>query len=338
MSKPTSAHVALSLHAELRIGKHALDLGEMRTILRAVADARSIVAACETVGTTYRTLWGRLEFYSEALGHSVVDKSPGQGSQLTATGRALLAVLDTHTAQLQGPDPALAQALCENILSALGGAQAPLRFHASHDFAIARCVADRSISGVEVHYSGSADSARALVRGEADLAGFHVSALRNANAEGALQTVLDSVQFWSAPLMEREQGIMVARGNPKRIKSLTDLAKPGVRFINRQRGSGTRILLDQLLQSAGLTGQGIAGYDEEEYTHQAVAAMIGASAADAGLGLRAAAAQFKLDFVPLSKEIYFLSARSELQRDASVNNLIAQIKQQAGHLEGYVVL
>ncbi len=338
MSKKASIHVTLALRADLHVGKHTLDLGEMRHILRAVADARSILAACEAVGTTYRTLWGRLELYAQVLGASVVDKSPGQGTQLTATGRSLLAALDAHAPQLRGPDTELAEKISASVLSALGGAPAPLRLMASHDFAIARCVAERLIPGVEVRYQGSADCVRALLRGEADVAGFHMPAQRADNAEGPIQSVLENTQYWCFPLMEREQGIMVAKGNPRKIHTLTDLAKPNIRFVNRQRGSGTRILLDQMLNSIGLSGEGIAGYEQEEFTHQAVAAMIGAGAADAGLGLRAAANQFKLDFVPLSKELYYLAARRELQRDSTVMQIITHIKQQAELLPGYVAL
>ncbi len=338
MSKKASVHVTLSLRADLHVGTHTLDLGEMRHILRAVADARSIIAACETVGTTYRTLWGRLELYAEVLGHAVVDKSPGQGTQLTSTGRALLAALDAHAPQLRGADTELAEKLSASVLSALGGAPAPLRFMASHDFAIARCVTERLAAGVEVRYLGSADCVRALLRGEADLAGFHMPAQRTDSAEGPIQGLLDNAQYWCFPLMEREQGIMVAKGNPRKIFTLTDLAKPSIRFVNRQRGSGTRTLLDQMLSSIGLSGDGIVGYDQEEFTHQAVAAMIGVGAADAGMGLRAAAAQFKLDFVPLTKELYYVAVIRALQRDSTVIQLITHIKKQADLLPGYVAL
>ncbi len=338
MTKKAPLRVAIALRADLHVGEHTLDLGQMRLILRAVADARSILAACAVLGITYRTLWGRLERYAAALGHAVVDKSPGQGTQLTATGRALLAALDAHAPALREPDGQLAQALSASLHAAMGGAAAPLRFWASHDFAIARCVSAHALSGIEVRYAGSADCARALARGEADLAGFHSSGQRAGPAEAPLQSILEGAQFWSVPLMEREQGIMVAPGNPRAIHALTDIAKPGVRFINRQRGSGTRLLLDHLLQTSGMSGEAIAGYDQEEFTHQAVAAMVAARAADAGLGLRAAAAQFKLDFVPLGKEIYHLAGRLEHQHDAAVTRLCAEIKKQATHLQGYVVL
>src|SRR6185295_1330122 len=87
----------------------------------------------------------------------------------------------------------------------------------------------------------------------------------------------------------RVQGLIVRQGNPADIRQPADLARPGLRFVNRQRDSGTRLLLDQLLQAAGIDPAGIRGYENEEYTHSAVAAHIASGLADAGLGIEAAA-------------------------------------------------
>jgi putative molybdopterin biosynthesis protein len=92
-----------------------------------------------------------------------------------------------------------------------------------------------------------------------------------------------------------------------RIRRVRDLARPGVRLINRQLGSGTRQLIDQLLKREGLAPERIAGYRDEEFTHLAVAATVAAGRADAGFGIRAAAARHKLGFVPLVTETYYLA-------------------------------
>jgi putative molybdopterin biosynthesis protein len=338
MTKKPVPRVGLSIRADLHVGTHTLDLSEMRLVLRSLADARTIMAAAEATGTTYRTLWGRLELYAQALGHSLVDKLPGQGTQLTATGRAILATLDTHMAQLRVSDAQLAETFSAAIRGALGGAAAPLRLHASHDFAVARYLAQSPRPEIEVSYLGGEKAAKALVAGEAELAGFHTPSGPASSLAPIFQSLRDNPNFWAIPLMEREQGIMVARGNPRGILALTDLAKPGVRFINRQRGSGTRILLDQLLHSCGLSGTEIAGYEQEEFTHQAVAAMIGAGAADAGLGLRAAAVQFKLDFTPLGREVYYLAGHRDVEGSEAVRAFVEKVKTHAAALEGYVVL
>ena len=107
-------------------------------------------------------------------------------------------------------------------------------------------------------------------------------------------------------LVNRQQGFMVKRGNPKRILRLEDLARDDVMFINRQRGAGTRVLLDFELAKIGLTPDQVSGYHQEEYTHLAVAAAIASGRADVGLGIAAAAEALDLDFVHLFDERYDL--------------------------------
>ena len=104
----------------------------------------------------------------------------------------------------------------------------------------------------------------------------------------------------------REQGLLVAKGNPKGLKGLADLARPDVRFINRQRGAGTRVMLDYQLRQLGIDPGQVRGYEQEEYTHLAVAAAVASGRADAGLGVTAAAQALDIDFVPLFKERYDL--------------------------------
>ena len=108
-------------------------------------------------------------------------------------------------------------------------------------------------------------------------------------------------------LVYREQGLMVLKGNPKHITSLNDLARQDVVFINRQPGSGTRVLLDYKLKQAGIDASEIKGYAREESTHTGVAAGVASGAADVGLGILAAARALGLDFIPLLKERYDLA-------------------------------
>src|SRR5579862_4905505 len=107
-------------------------------------------------------------------------------------------------------------------------------------------------------------------------------------------------------LVERSQGLMVAAGNPLGIEGLADLCRPGVRYVNRQRGAGTRVLLDVMLGQLSIAPSVVTGYAREEPTHLAVAAAIASGRADAGMGIMAAARAFGLDFVPLATEPYDL--------------------------------
>lgn len=116
-------------------------------------------------------------------------------------------------------------------------------------------------------------------------------------------------------LVHREQGLMVAAGNPLGITGIEDLPRPGLRYVNRQRGAGTRALLDAELSTRGIDPALIGGYSREEYTHLAVAAAVAAGRADAGLGIRAAARAFGLDLVPVADEPYDLVLRAETVAD-----------------------
>jgi len=107
-------------------------------------------------------------------------------------------------------------------------------------------------------------------------------------------------------LAHREQGLIVRPGNPKEIRSLADLAREDISFVNRQPGSGTRVLLDYHLDRESLDPAGVLGYDQEEYTHMAVAVQVAAGAADTGLGILAAARALGLDFIPVATERYDL--------------------------------
>jgi putative molybdopterin biosynthesis protein len=116
-------------------------------------------------------------------------------------------------------------------------------------------------------------------------------------------------------LVHREQGLIVAVGNPLGIAGIDDVARAGVRYVNRQRGAGTRVLLDHELERHGIAPDVVSGYGREEHTHLAVAAAIAAGRADAGLGIMAAARAFGLDFVPVTREPYDLVLATETLED-----------------------
>jgi putative molybdopterin biosynthesis protein len=121
-----------------------------------------------------------------------------------------------------------------------------------------------------------------------------------------LPRVLGRADLILVRLVHREQGLIVAAGNPLEITGVEDLKRPGLRYVNRQRGAGTRVLLDHELSLRGMAPSAVAGYEREEHTHLAVAAAVAAGRADAGLGIRPAAQPFGLDFVPVAQEPYDL--------------------------------
>jgi len=129
--------------------------------------------------------------------------------------------------------------------------------------------------------------------------------------------------------VHREQGLIVAPRNELGITGIEDIARAGVRYVNRQRGAGTRVLLDHELARRGIAPEAISGYEREEYTHLAVAAAIAAGRADAGLGIMAAARAFGLDFVPVTREPYDLVLAAETLEDPVTSPLWALLEEPA---------
>ena len=154
---------------------------------------------------------------------------------------------------------------------------------------------------------GSMGAILALSRGEGQLGGVHL--LDATDGSYNVSYVEKFIPDGGVALIEcvrRAQGLIVAKGNPLGICAVADLAKEGIRYINRQKGAGTRVLLDYLLHQASVSPRAIGGYEREELTHTAVAAQIAAGSADCGLGILAAARMYDLDFIPVCEETYDL--------------------------------
>jgi putative molybdopterin biosynthesis protein len=163
---------------------------------------------------------------------------------------------------------------------------------------------DRRLASANV---GSQGGLIALRRAEAHLAGSHLLDSQTGEYNiSSIRQYMPNIPVKVVALVGREQGLLVRRGNPKEVKTLKDLSKPGLQFVNRQRGAGTRVLLDYHLNLLGIARESIVGYSQEEYTHLGVAAAIASGRADCGLGIAAAAHALDLDFVPLFQERYDL--------------------------------
>lgn len=163
---------------------------------------------------------------------------------------------------------------------------------------------------------GSLGGLLALSRGECHIAGAHLLDPTDGSYNESYVKRFVNVPAQGYNLAWREQGLIVARGNPKNIKGIDDLTRDDIEFLNRQAGSGTRVLLDYHLGQAGIEPNKIRGYFHEEFTHMAVAAAVQGGAADAGMGIYAAAKALDLDFVPIATERYDLViAESTLAQD-----------------------
>jgi len=167
-------------------------------------------------------------------------------------------------------------------------------------------------SSVSSSHVGSMTGLLALGKRECHLAGTHLLDETDGSYNTtAIRKYLPGQDIALIHVAERSQGIIVAKGNPLGISGVSDLRRDGLRFINRQRGAGTRILLDMLLNKEGIDASDIYGYNREEFTHLAVSAAVAGGSADAGLGIYAATNGFELDFIPLTDEVYELALHAE---------------------------
>ncbi|MBL8482623.1 MAG: helix-turn-helix transcriptional regulator [Rhodocyclaceae bacterium] len=291
-------------------GRHAD--ARMFAALTALAETGSLQGAARRMGVSYRHLWGRLQEWSELLGAPLAHLEKGRGARLTPFAERVLEA-ERRVAQELAPRLAALSSELTRLLQALApGAVPVLTLAASHDLVLVKL---RELAGVadgfqlNVQFRGSAEALRELGNGHCEFAGFHVPGGRLAHyAGGMLRGVLSRQHHRVVEIMQREQGLMLPAGNPQAVAGLRDLVTRPLKFVNRQVGSGTRLLFDGLLRDEGLDPARIAGYDEEEFTHVAVAATVASGMAQAGFGLRAAADQFGLDFITLAYDRYFLAA------------------------------
>lgn len=323
-------------------GAEALD-SRLIPLLAGIEKHATLRAAARHTGLSYRAAWGLIGETSRLLGVPLVELHPGRGARLTDAGEQLLAANERVLQQLSEGGFALELAVPKP--RAPRRSRVELALVASHDLLLASfCDQWAKPAGVigELTFRGSIESLKALERGEADIAGFHAVVSGQDGVAAGFRRLLDPRRDTLIRFAEREQGLIVQPGNPKHLQSLADVAAQQVRFVNRQRGSGTRLLFDQLLKQAGIAPASIRGYDTEEYTHLAVAATIAAGQAQAGFGLKAAASRLGLDFVPLRHEMYWLALRSRRLESDLVHRLREGIageplRRAARGLAGYTI-
>jgi molybdate transport repressor ModE-like protein len=283
-------------------------------LLMEIRERGSIAAACARSGASYRHAWGLLKSGEHQFGAPLVTRGRGRSASLSPLGEKLVWADRRIAARLSPLLDSLASELEVEIERALSAAPTVMRIHASHGFAVEtlRAFLSRAQIPADLKYRTSQQAVASLAGGNCDVAGFHVPLGEfQARAVAHYAPWLDAGSQRLVNVATRRQGLMVARGNPKRIYRLADIAREDVRFINRQQNSGTRILLDMLLEREGVDAKGIRGFEEGEYTHAAVAAYIASGMADAGFGIETPARAFNLEFLPVETERYFLICRAD---------------------------
>lgn len=320
-------HSAVRWAWDFGVGLGAEASARLMTTLRLLASYQALGPVAAAQGVSYRGLWGLLTQAEAAFGRPLVSKGRGRGTRLTAFAEALLALDDEARATLAAQHAPWAARLQELLTPRAVAPPERLHIAASHDLALADWVENGRHVRVDLYWRGSEEAMLALARGECDVAGFHLPlGLGRAEAAAWVGGYLGLARHRFFEVMRREHGILVPPGNPLAIHGVADIARPGVRMVNRQRGSGTRSMIDQLLAASRLDGRAIAGYAHEEFTHDAVAAAVASGQADAGFAIRAAASRYDLDFVPLGSDRYCLAIRTPLAGTAAVSQLLRRLQ------------
>jgi putative molybdopterin biosynthesis protein len=299
-------------------------------LLQAINDTGKLTEAAVRVGYSYRHCWNLVHQWSGFFGVPLVEMAKGRGAKLTPLGEKLAWAAERVQARLGPQLENLAVDIDREINRAIHDSQPILRLHASHGYAVALLPEMFEAVGglsLELQYLGSLDAMASMARGNCEICGFHLPKNLPANElVGRCTKFLKPRTHRLIRLVTRTQGLFLAVGNPRRIAALADLTRAEVRFINRQLNSATRMLFDLLLVKEQIDSQGIAGYDQVEFTHAAVAAFVASGMADAGFGVAAAASRFRLDFLPLAQETYFLACRTDTLEQPGMQALLALLR------------
>ena len=315
--KGRAAHGKLGLHL-----RYAFEPGEqcgaevrnaLFELLAAVTEGGSIRHAAKLLNSSYRYVWDALRKWEAILGEPLVIWSQGRKARPTEFAEKLAWAERRARIRMQPHIEALRSDLERVLIDARDDRYQLLTVRASHDLALP-LLQQHAARAVNLHlnigFQGSVDALRALNDRQCLVAGFHVPAL-----SGGAPIFAKALKPWLKPKVHkliacsrRTQGLMVRKEHAALVHEFPDLVRHRLRFVNRQPGSGTRMLVDHLFHEHSIEPGSVLGDVEHiENTHVAVALCVASGVVDAGIGIEAAALQFGLHFVPLVEESYFLA-------------------------------
>lgn len=303
-------------------------------LLYAVREQGSISAAASALGLSYRHVWGELKKWEQNLGHTLIIWEKGQPARLSEFGNKLLWAERQAQARLAPQIDALHADLERAFAMAFDDTAHVATLYASHDDALAR-LREHAVLAEKLHldirFTGSVDAISALNQGRCVMAGFHVppQPTQDTHTERTYKPLLKPGLHKLIGFALRRQGLMVARGNPLQLGDIASLTRPGVRYVNRALGTGTRVLFDELLAQASIPPTAVSGYARTEPSHAAVSHAVASGSADAGLGIEAAARAQQLDFIPLVEEEYFLVCLKEALELPATEALLSVLRSPA---------
>ncbi|MBA3589579.1 MAG: helix-turn-helix transcriptional regulator [Methylibium sp.] len=304
-------------------------LGAVHHPLFALIDALhrhgSIQSAAGALGMSYRHVWGELRRWEAQLGRSLVVWNKGQPAALTPFGEKLLWAERRAQARLAPQIEALRMELERALADAFDDRIDVLSICASHDHSLPllRELALAEQLHLDLQFAGSLEALRALDAGRAQLAGFHVldGAARGSVSARAYRARLKPGRHKLIGYAQRVQGLMVAPGNPHEVRSLHDMVRRELRWVGRAESTGTQVLLNELLEQAGLASP--PRFALLEPSHVAAAQAVASGAADGAFGLQAAAFASGLDFIALARERYFLVTLKSTLEQRAIKRLVA---------------
>ena len=310
--------------------QRSLDLTHIGNLLKSVEQGKTLAAAAKDLNVSYRTVWNELKEAEQELGCKFLDRIKGHGSRITPAGRLLISSLERLDLQLASETQRLADDIGMKLANHIKKKFDQFIFCSSNDPLIE--LISPKFDEIEFETMGSGHALDRLLEEKASIAGFHVSDPQEIKG---IQDHLQRRNLTVVPLMQRVQGLILAKRNPLKIKSVRDLARPEVRFINRQKGAGTRLLLDRLLEREGLKTKQIKGYGHEEFTHNAIATSILAGQADAGMGLQYIAKEYGLHFIPIETETFYLAMKPQLRENKTIRAFIKSVQNHSNKTPGY---
>ncbi len=333
--------------------KPAASLGNpFIALLSCVREQGSIAAAARQMGLSYRHVWGELKRWEADLGIELLHWGKGQSAQLTSFSEKLIWAERQTQARLAPQIDSLRADLERTFAQAFDPSFHLLTMYASHDDALPALRDHMGQQGLhlDVRFCGSVDAIRALNEERCVIAGFHCleQPKRSSVAAQSYRKLLERGKHKIIGFATREQGLVVRAGNPLGLKSLQDVVTKKARFAQRSQGSGTRVLLAELMQQAKLSLADLQNTALEEPSHSAIAQAVASGEAQTGLAIKAAAHNLGLDFVPLAQENYWLVCLKSALESEPITHLrqfletqdwqhkLAQISGYAPHESGQV--
>lgn len=313
-------------------------------MLDAVKKSGSLSGAAKELNLSFRHLWNELNRWEGQLGVELLERGRGKNGQLSQLGEKLLCANKEAQAEYLGEILDLKTRISQTFSKAFKTEWNPVRVGGCADVALDEVGRLSAFSDCElgIEFSTSLKGLQAMKAGTIDLTGFNFPTASSVESDAAKEFLpyLDQHANLLISFCTRLQGIVTPKNNPLNIYSLLDIALKKVRFANREEGTGTRVLLDQLLSASGINPKEINGYDNICASASLIAVSVDSGKADAGICTATLAKEFDLNFIPLVKESYYLACKREFLESVRGKKFLEflgsiDFKERMGNLAGY---